>query len=80
MLALGRKKDQVVHVPLNRAVLKRLLELSESEEIVLDVTVMAIRGDRVRLGFTAPNCIPILRHEVCKRIEDQGETWKDRTS
>lgn len=31
------------------------------------VTVVDIQGDRVRLGFTAPRGLPIVREEVLKR-------------
>ncbi len=36
------------------------------------VTVMAIRGDRVRLGFAAPESIHIDRAEHRDRIEREG--------
>ena len=42
------------------------------EQIVIGedirVTVVAIRGEKVRLGFTAPDEVPIHREEVYQRI------------
>lgn len=35
------------------------------------VTVVEIRGDKVRLGFTAPGDIPIHREEVWLQIKEQ---------
>lgn len=43
----------------------------------LEVTVLSIRGDRVKLGFTGPPQIRILRTEVCQRRarEDHSAAW-----
>jgi carbon storage regulator len=35
----------------------------------IEVTIVDVRRDRVTLGFTAPNDIPIHREEIRKRIE-----------
>jgi carbon storage regulator len=44
------------------------------EEIVIGdnirLTVVAIRGRRVRLGFTAPGSVSILREELSRRTDD----------
>src|SRR5437870_9896673 len=41
------------------------------EEIVIDgdirVTVLMTKGDRVRIGITAPNCVRVDRQEVHER-------------
>jgi carbon storage regulator len=34
------------------------------------VTVLEVRGDRVKLGFNGPDGMPIHREEVHQRIED----------
>jgi carbon storage regulator len=34
------------------------------------VTVLEVRGDRVKLGFNGPDGMPIHREEVYQRIED----------
>jgi len=47
------------------------------EEIIIDgsilVTITAIKGDRVRIGVTAPPEIPVDRAEVHKRIQEFQE-------
>jgi carbon storage regulator len=37
------------------------------------VTVMDIRGDKVRLGFDAPREVPVHREEVVSRIDQGGD-------
>ena len=37
----------------------------------ITVTVVAVEGGRVRLGFDAPSEVPIHRTEVHQRIEDR---------
>lgn len=54
MLVLSREKDQEVVIGNN----------------VIVVTVVEIRGDKVRLGFTAPRDIPIVRRELLDRMDD----------
>jgi len=34
------------------------------------VTVVAVRGNKIRLGFTAPDEVPIHREEVYRRISE----------
>lgn len=52
-----------------------VLSRKENERIVIgediEVTVIAIRGDRVKLGFRGPNNVPIHREEVFRRISDE---------
>ncbi|MCE9556412.1 MAG: carbon storage regulator CsrA [Planctomycetes bacterium] len=38
------------------------------------VTVLDVRGDRVRLGIVAPTSMPVHRDEVRKRIEAERRT------
>lgn len=54
MLVLSREKDQEVVIGNN----------------VIVVTIVEIRGDKVRLGFTAPREIPIVRRELLDRMND----------
>lgn len=42
------------------------------EDIVL--TVVSIRGDRVRLGFEGPREVPIHREEVMRAIQEFPQT------
>ena len=50
-----------------------VLSRKKNESIVINdnivVTVIDIRGDKVRLGFTAPNDVPIHRKEVYEAIK-----------
>jgi carbon storage regulator len=50
-----------------------VLSREESESIVIGeeiiVTVVAIRGDKVRLGISAPKDVPVHRKEVYEAIE-----------
>ncbi len=41
----------------------------------IHVTVVAIRGDKVRLGIEAPKSVPILRDEILQRIAS-GESLR----
>jgi len=49
-----------------------VLSRRQGEAIVVDdkvtVTVLELRGDRVKLGFTGPAEVPIHRQEVHRRI------------
>lgn len=55
-----------------------VLSRNKGEKIVIGnnivVTVVDVRGDRVRLGFTGPSEVPIHREEVFRRLEaEQAE-------
>lgn len=41
------------------------------------VEVLEVRGNRVRLGFTAPLSVSIHREEVYERIK-RGEKWEPK--
>lgn len=56
MLTLSRKKGEELFIDGGRIV----------------VTVVDIRGDKVRLGITAPPDVPILRKEVFAAIKRDG--------
>ena len=51
-----------------------VLSRKRGETIVIgreiEVTVLEIRSDRVKLGFKGPGEVPIHRAEVLKRIEE----------
>ena len=57
MLVLSRKLGEYVLVP----------------QCGLSLTVVAIEGDVVRLGFTAPSELGIYREEVWQRIRSERE-------
>jgi carbon storage regulator len=50
-----------------------ILSRKPGEEVVIDdniiLTVVAIRGNQVRLGFTAPSNVSIQRQELCPSAE-----------
>ena len=55
-----------------------VLSRKKMQEIIIDeniqVVVIDVRGDRVRLGITAPSHVPIHRKEVYVRIHgDSGD-------
>jgi len=39
----------------------------------VEITVVDIRGDKVRLGITAPSRIPVHRKEVYEAIQQENE-------
>lgn len=39
---------------------------------IIVVTVVEVRGDKVRIGFDAPADIRVHREEIQKRVEEQG--------
>jgi len=49
-----------------------VLSRKKNERIMIgndiEVTIVEIRGDRVKLGFIGPNEVPIHREEVYRRI------------
>ena len=53
------------------------------EEVVIDgnirVTVVAVKGDRVRLGITAPPEVPVDRQEVRDRRAETGRPGRHQT-
>lgn len=56
-----------------------VLSRARGEQIVIDgnitVTVLEIRGDKVRLGFDGPTEVPIHRQEVHQRLEQERQSW-----
>jgi len=54
-----------------------ILSRKSSESIVIggliEVTVISIRRDSVRLGISAPREVPVHRKEVQQKIKQQGE-------
>ena len=37
----------------------------------IEVTVLAVHGDRVRLGIVAPKEVRVLRHEICPMNDEE---------
>ena len=59
-----------------------VLSRKPGEEVVVGdnirVMVVDIRGDKVRLGFTAPTEVPIHRDEVYKKIHQTSQVAEHR--
>lgn len=53
-----------------------VLSRKKDETIVvnggIEVTILEIRGDKVRVGITAPRDVPVHRKEVQQLVEQQG--------
>ncbi len=39
----------------------------------IEVTILEIRGDQIKIGITAPKEVPIYRKEVYLQIEDENK-------
>ena len=57
MLVLSRKCGEKIVIP----------------QFDITLTVLEIRGDRIRLGISAPDNIPVHRQEVWQRIHEFQE-------
>jgi carbon storage regulator len=57
MLVLSRKRNQRIVI---------------ANDIDIELVVVAISGDRVKLGFNAPADVPIHREEVQRRLESDS--------
>ena len=58
MLVLSRKKNETICIG------------TEGE---IEITVVEIRGDKVRLGIQADKSIPVHRAEILARIRDEQQ-------
>jgi carbon storage regulator len=45
----------------------------------VEVTVLAVSGEKVRLGISAPGEVPVFRREVFVRIESERAEAEGRT-
>ena len=61
-----------------------VLSRKPSESIVIRddivVTIIEIRGDKVRLGFDAPKDVPVHRQEVYDAIKRENEQTESQDS
>lgn len=60
MLVLTRRLDEVI-----------MFGDPRSEEPAIEVTVIEVRGDQVRLGITAPRSMPVHRKEIWLAIQQE---------
>lgn len=60
-----------------------VLSRKVGEQIVINnditVTVIQLRGDKVRLGITAPQGVPVHRLEVQQQIEASAEARRGKS-
>jgi len=61
-----------------------VLSRKKNEKIVInydiEITVVEIRGDKVRLGVEAPKSIPVHRKEVQEKIDEQERNARNAGS
>lgn len=62
MLVLSRKREEQVFIEVPPSSEPRLIKLM----------VVDIRGDKVRIGFTADNCVKINREEIYDVIRKEA--------
>lgn len=68
MLVLSRKKNESIVIPLARPA----TDERPAETVMIEVVVIDIRGDKIRLGIGAPPEIPVHRLEVYEAIQRQA--------
>ena len=44
----------------------------------IEISVLAVMGEKVRIGIEAPRSVPIFRREVYVEIQEEGEESGDR--
>ena len=67
MLVLTRKTDQSI-----------TLGDPTSAEAAIEVTVIEIRGDQVRLGIQAPGAVAVHRKEIWEQVQGNGTFLENR--
>lgn len=63
MLVLSRQRDESIMI-------------GEDDDVV-EVMIVDVRGDKVRLGITAPRSIPVHRREVYNAIQREKQQRKE---
>ena len=44
----------------------------------IEISVLAVMGEKVRIGIEAPRSIPVFRREVYVEIQEEGDDSDDR--
>ena len=61
-----------------------VLSRKKNEQIVIGdgivITIVDIRGDKVRIGIEAPAHVPVHRHEVYLALQQAARTTSDAAS
>jgi len=65
MLVLSRQRDEIIVIP-----------HPSDPEHPIEITVVDIRGDKVRLGITADKDVPIYRKDVWEKICAEADREK----
>lgn len=68
MLILSRRRNERVIINIPREAMN-----GEDDLLQLQVVLVAVRGDKVRLGFDAPKAVEINRFEVQRKIDREAE-------
>lgn len=68
MLVLSRHGNERVIINIPREAMN-----GEDDLLQLQVVIVAVRGDKVRLGFDAPKAVEINRFEVQRKIDGHDE-------
>ena len=59
-----------------------MLTRNTSQSIMIgddvEITVLAVMGDKVRIGIQAPRAIPVFRKEVWIQIREEDEAARQR--
>ena len=40
----------------------------------IEISILEVRGDQIKIGITAPKDVPIYRKEVYKQIQEENRT------
>jgi carbon storage regulator len=44
----------------------------------IEISVLAVMGEKVRIGIEAPRSVPVFRREVYVEIQEEGDDSDDR--
>jgi len=44
----------------------------------IEISVLAVMGEKVRIGIEAPRSVPVFRREVYVEIKEEGDESEDR--
>ena len=44
----------------------------------IEISVLAVMGEKVRIGIEAPRSVPVFRREVYVEIQEEGEESEER--